>query len=86
MTEFQKGALIAAGLVARLHGGCLAAAILNEMGLCDVNVSDLDEFDRYNLALSQGELGGKVNLRGLRGITTLSNAVAEESADCVLAA
>ncbi len=85
MTEFQRGALIAIGLVARLQGGGPASEVLNEMGLCNADVSGLDDFDRENLARAQGELFGKINLRGLRGQVGLSNAVAE-AADCMLAA
>lgn len=83
--EFTRGALIAAGLVARLHGSGPAASILNEMGLWDADVSDLDGFDRDNLAIAQGELYGKINLRGLRGVVGISSEIATD-VDCAWAA
>lgn len=66
MKEFNRGALVAIGLVMRLHDQpVIAAEVLREMGLLNADCADLDDYDKENLRPLRRELQGAVKLRGL---------------------
>lgn len=63
MTQFEEGALCAAGLLAYMYGQpTIAADIICELGFTNSDCSDLDEYDKDNLRLIKD---GRLNLRGL---------------------
>lgn len=56
MTDFQQGALVAIGLLVRLHDQPgMAADVLISMGLHKSDCSSLDEFDKASLRKLVGE-------------------------------
>jgi len=66
LSEFERGALVAVGMIVRLHDQPLIAAeVLREMGLLNADCSALDDYDKQNLRQVRGELQGAVKLRGL---------------------
>lgn len=66
MTEFERGVLLAVSVLLATHEQLVAAAdVLNELGLCEADCSDLSDYDKGNLRKVQGELHGKIRLRGL---------------------
>ena len=66
MTEFEEGALVAVSLIVATHDQPVVAAdVLNALGLHNADCSSLDEYDKVNLRKVQGELRGKIRLRGL---------------------
>jgi hypothetical protein len=66
MNEFTHGALMAVSLLIATHDQpVMAADVLNALSLHDADCSELDEYDKRNLRKAQGELQGKISLRGL---------------------
>lgn len=66
MTDFEEGALMAVSLIVATHDmPVVAADVLNGLSLHDADCSSLDEYDKANLRKVQGELRGKIRLRGL---------------------
>lgn len=63
MTEFDRGVLYAAGILAVLHNQpSMAADIIREAGLDGADCSSMDEYDKENLKLVDGK---GVCLKGL---------------------
>ena len=63
---YKDGALKAMSFLMQTHDQpVMAADVLNAMGLEDADCSALDEYDKKYLQKVQGELGGRINLRGL---------------------
>jgi len=64
MTEFEHGALIAAGLIVALHDQpTVAGNVLEQMGLQNSDCSMMDEYDKINLRLIEDSEG--IGLTGL---------------------
>jgi hypothetical protein len=62
MTEFEQGVLYVAELIVQLRDEpVIAACIIREAGLADADISELDDFDKRNLAKLNGERG--INFR-----------------------
>ncbi|MVF24221.1 hypothetical protein EVC37_21820 [Methylocaldum sp. BRCS4] len=65
-SEFNQGVLMAVSLIVATHDlPTVAADVLNEMGLYNADCTELSDFDKENLRRVQGELHGKIRLRGL---------------------
>ena len=76
--EFEQGALMAVSLMMACHDQpSIAADVLNEMGLNDADCSGLDEYDKTNLRKVQGELGGRIRLKGLTDARPLKERIVD---------
>ncbi len=66
MGDWDCGVLMAVSLLIATHDQpSMAADVLNALGLCDVDCTELGEYDKRNLRKVQGYLQGKIQLRGL---------------------
>ena len=64
LTDFERGVLISAGLVMRLHGcGVTSRELLNHTGLTGADCSELDDYDKENLQMIVDSEG--IELKGL---------------------
>lgn len=66
VSEWEQGVLMAVSILIATHDQVVAGAdVLRELGLSKADCSQLDDYDKRNLAKVQGELGGQIKLRGL---------------------
>jgi hypothetical protein len=66
LSDFQQGALVAVSILIAMHDNPVAAAdVVSELGLSEVDCTELDDYDKQNLKKIQGERGGSIELRGL---------------------
>lgn len=66
LSEWEQGVLMAVSILIATHDqGVAGAGVLSELGLSNADCSQLDDYDKRNLAKVQGELGGQIKLLGL---------------------
>jgi len=66
LSEWEQSVLMAVSILIATHDQVVAGAeVLRELGLSKADCSQLDDYDKLNLAKLQGELDGQIRLHGL---------------------